>query len=130
MEESLEKEAKEFLENSKGAKIFAKEVEDPERYGVVEVKDDKVISIEEKPENPKSNLAATGVYMFDNKVFDIIPTLKPSKRGELEIADVLKPYLENNDLSFSIINGYWTDAGTLEALYHASTIIREKRFKK
>jgi len=130
MDENLEAEAKEFLESNNGAKIFIKEVEDPERYGVIDIKEDKVVSIEEKPKNPKSNLVASGVYMFDSKVFDLIPKLKPSARGELEVADILIPYMETNSLSFSIIKGFWTDAGTLEALYHANSIVRNKRLNK
>lgn len=130
MSENLEKEAKEFLENGNGAKIFLKEVKDPERYGVIEIKDNKVISIVEKPKNPKSKLAVTGVYMFDSKIFGIIPKLKPSQRGELEIADILNEYMRNNNLAFYVIKGFWTDAGTLEALYHANTVVRENRMNK
>lgn len=129
MKDSLEKEAKAFEKNDVGAHIFVKEVKDPERYGVVDVSGDKVAGIEEKPKHPKSNLIASGVYMFSPKVFGIIPNLKPSVRGELEISDVLNMFVRNNDLSFSKIEGYWTDAGTLEALYHANTVVREKKLK-
>ena len=130
MDESLRKDAEEFENKSTGAHIFVKEVEDPERYGVVEVRENKVISMVEKPKKPKSNLIASGVYMFDSKVFGIIPRLKPSARGELEITDVLNIYIKSNDLAFSRIKGYWTDAGTLESLYHANTVVREKRLKR
>ena len=127
MDESLKNEAEEFKNNKVGAHIFVKEVEDPERYGVVEVKDNKVVGMAEKPKNPKSNLIASGVYMFDSKVFGLIPKLKPSGRGELEITDILNNYIRNKDLTFSRIGGYWTDAGTLESLYHANTVVREKK---
>ena len=130
MDESLRKDAEEFENKSTGAHIFVKEVEDPERYGVVEVRENKVISMVEKPKKPKSNLIASGVYMFDSKVFGIIPRLKPSARGELEITDVLNTYIKSNDLAFSRIKGYWTDAGTLESLYHANTVVREKKLKR
>ncbi|MAE42874.1 spore coat protein [Candidatus Woesearchaeota archaeon] len=130
MEDSLKKEAEIFEKNDAGSHIFVKEVKDPERYGVVEVKENKVIKITEKPKQPKSNLIASGVYMFSPKVFDIIPNLKPSARGEIEISDVLNMFIKNNNLSFSGIEGYWTDAGTLESLYHANTIVRNKKTKK
>ena len=130
MDECLKKEAEEFKAGTYGAHIFVKEVNDPQRYGVVEVKNNKVLSMVEKPKNPKSSLIASGVYMFDSKVFNMIPKLKPSARGELEIADVLNDYIRNGDLTFSMIKGYWTDAGTLESLYRANVIVREKREKK
>ena len=127
MEDSLKKEAEKFLKSDSGAHIVIKDVKDPERYGVVEVKGNAVISITEKPKKPKSNLVATGVYMFDSTVFDIISDLKPSQRGELEIADVLNFYMKSNKLSYTILEGFWTDAGTLEALFHATTIVRANR---
>lgn len=129
MKDSLKKEAGLFKKSKFGAHIFVKKVKDSERYGVVEVKGSKVISIEEKPKNPKSKLVASGVYMFDSKVFDIIPKLKPSDRGELEIVDVLNEYIKDNNLTFSKIRGFWTDAGTLEALYNANIVVREIKLK-
>ncbi len=129
MEDSLKEEVQQFLESDWGAMIFVKKVRDPKRYGVVEIDSDKVISVVEKPKYPKSNLAEAGVYMFDFRVFGIIPKLKPSARGELEITDILNWYIKQDSLSYSVLKGFWTDAGTLESLYHATTIIREKKLK-
>ena len=122
---NLKNEILDFENSSKGAKIILKEVEDPNRFGVVEIDGDKIISIEEKPKHPKSNRVLIGMYMFDSKAFNIIPTLKPSVRGEVEIIDVIKPYLENNDLEFSIFQGYWQDAGIFDSLIDAGNYIRE-----
>ena len=108
----------------KGAKIFIKEVTDPERFGVAEVVDGKVVGIEEKPANPKSNFAQTGLYVYDNRVFDIIRELKYSDRGELEITDVNNKYIELGELYPVFIDGNWTDSGTFESLYRANTIAR------
>jgi len=109
-----------------GAKIFLKEIPDPERFGVAEVDGDKIKSIEEKPKQPKSNLAVTGLYIYDAKVFDIIKTLKPSDRGELEITDVNNNYIKKGKMGFAKVNGFWTDAGTISSLYRASTLVKEK----
>lgn len=95
-----------------GAKVMIKEVEDPERFGVAEIEGEQIKSIEEKPDQPKSNYAVTGIYMFDSKVFDYIKTLKPSGRGELEITDVNNYYIKEGQMSYSRLNGWWTDAGT------------------
>ncbi len=131
MDESLKDEAQKFEGSTKsGCHIFLKEVHDPQRYGVVELKGDKVVAIHEKPAQPPSNLCVTGVYMFDSTVFDVIPTLKPSKRGELEIVDVLLHYLRESRLSWSRLKSYWTDAGTLEAWFEANSIVREKGKKQ
>ena len=122
---------KEFIEDfktsPKGAKIILKKVKDPERYGVVELENNKISSIEEKPAKPKSDLTVIGCYMFDKKAFDIIPALKPSKRGELEIVDVINHYLKNNDLEFDILDGFWIDAGTFEGLFEASSYFAKKK---
>jgi len=118
---------KEFEKQPKGAKIFLKEVSDPERFGVAEIKDGKVINIEEKPENPKSNYAVIGLYMYDNDVFDIVKALKPSDRGELEITDVNNEYIRRGTMTYSIIDGWWTDAGTFESLYRASKLVSEDK---
>lgn len=115
---------KPFVENfhkqGKGAKILLKKVEDPERYGVAELKGDKVVGIEEKPKKPKSQYAVTGIYMYDAAVFDIIRTLKPSGRGELEITDVNNHYITKKQLTFDMLDGWWTDAGTFESLKRAN----------
>ena len=125
----MKQETKSFLESSFGAKVFLKQVANPEGLGVAEIKGHKVIGIEEKPKKPKSNFAVTGLYMYDHTVFDIIRTLKPSKRGELEITDVNNRYLKQNRLTFSILRGYWGDAGTFESLFDASVMIKELECK-
>lgn len=98
--------------NQKGAKVFIKEVHDPQRYGVAELQGDRIIGIEEKPKQPKSNYCVTGIYMYDAGVFDIIKTLKPSGRGELEITDVNNHYISRGEMGFAMLQGWWTDAGT------------------
>jgi glucose-1-phosphate thymidylyltransferase len=113
-----------------GAMIFLKEVPDQQRFGVAEIKDSKVISIEEKPKNPKSNFAVTGLYVYDNSVFKVIKTLKPSKRGELEITDVNNSYIKNGLMKAHFVEGAWSDAGTFESLLRAGNIIREKEMKR
>jgi glucose-1-phosphate thymidylyltransferase len=106
-----------------GGKIFLKEVHDPQRFGVAELNGDKVVSIEEKPRVPKSNYAVTGIYMYDADVFEVIKTLKPSGRGELEITDVNNHYIRNNAMRYEFMKGWWTDAGTFESLYHANELV-------
>jgi len=118
---------KEFEKQPKGAKIFLKEVSDPERFGVAEIKDGRVINIEEKPKDPKSNYAVIGLYMYDSDVFEIAKTLKPSDRGELEITDVNNEYIRRGTMTYSIIDGWWTDAGTFESLYRASKLVAEDK---
>jgi glucose-1-phosphate thymidylyltransferase len=110
-----------------GARIFLKAVGDAHRFGVAEVdeKNNRVVGIEEKPASPKSSYAVTGLYIYDNRVFDIIKTLKPSNRGELEITDVNNEYVRKGELSYSILNGYWSDAGTFESLFRASEMVRK-----
>lgn len=113
---------KRFQHQRRGAKILIKEVEDPERYGVPELDGGRIVSIEEKPENPKSSFAVTGIYMYDSDVFSIIRTLKPSARGELEITDVNNAYLERGLLTYDILQGWWTDAGTHKSLARANEL--------
>lgn len=115
-----------FVEAKQGALIYLKEVEDPERFGVAEVSNNRIIKIEEKPKDPKSNLAVIGIYMYDNRVFDIIRTLEPSSRGELEITDVNNAYIRKNALMYETLTGWWTDAGTFESLFEATELVREK----
>ncbi|MBI2140881.1 NTP transferase domain-containing protein [Candidatus Woesearchaeota archaeon] len=129
MDESLKEEAHKFESGNSGCHIFLKEVHDPQRYGVVELDGGKVVAIHEKPEKPPTNLCVTGVYMFDSAVFGIIPDMKPSRRGELEIVDVLNHYLKEGRLSWSRLKGYWTDAGTFEAWFEANAIVRENSIK-
>lgn len=113
-----------FLEQASGAKIIIKEVTRPERFGVAELEGDKVASIEEKPVEPKSNYCVTGIYMYDSNVFDIIKTLKPSDRGEMEITDVNNAYIKKGVLTYDVLNGWWTDAGTFESLAHANELVK------
>jgi glucose-1-phosphate thymidylyltransferase len=115
-----------FRQQERGAKIMLKEVSEPERFGVAEIEDGRILGIVEKPKIPKSNYAVTGFYMYDPQVFEIIKTLKPSDRGELEITDVNNAYIEQGTMTFEIMEGWWTDAGTFESLYHATCLMAEK----
>ncbi len=114
-----------FERQKEGAKIMIKEVPDPQRFGVPVLKGDKIVKIEEKPKTPQSPYAVTGIYMYDNGVFDIIKTLKPSNRGELEITDVNNVYIEKGQLVWEVLDGWWTDAGTFESLLKASLMVAE-----
>lgn len=109
-----------FRKQAGGARILLKEVQDPMRYGIAEIIGDRIASIQEKPRQPKSNYAVTGIYMYDDRVFDIIKTLKPSGRGELEITDVNNAYIKQNMLSYDFLQGWWTDGGTHESLLLAN----------
>ena len=120
--DDISEEVKTFKE---GGKIFLKEVKDPERFGVPVFENDKIIRIEEKPKQPKSKHAVTGVYLYDSTVFDKIKTLKPSQRGELEVTDLNNLYLQEGKLSFSFLKSQWLDAGTPDSLLEASNILRE-----
>ena len=121
-EDNLSAEIKSF---EHGAKIFLKRVPDANRFGVAEIKDSSVVGIEEKPENPKSNYAVTGCYLYDSAVFDIIRKLKPSARGEYEITDVNNAYISKGLMQHAIIQGFWSDAGTFESLFKATKAVRE-----
>ncbi len=122
---------KEHVESFKGgARVFLKKVPDPQRFGVAELKDGKIINIEEKPRFPKSDYAVTGLYFYDPEVFKIIKTLKPSQRNELEIGDVDNRYILNGKMDARFLNGFWTDAGTFESLHQASRFIRKKHMEK
>ena len=115
-----------FQERGHGAKILLKQVLDPERFGVPELMDGQVIRIDEKPENPASKYAVTGIYMYDQRVFEIIDTLSPSARGELEITDVNNQYIEWREMTYDILDGWWTDAGTITSLLSASRLAAEQ----
>lgn len=119
-----------FRAQKTGAKILLQEVHDPQRYGVAELEGDIIVSIEEKPKQPKSNFAVTGIYMFDSTVFKIIKTLKPSGRGELEITDVNNAYIQRKELTFDVLNGWWTDAGTHASLQRANELAKEITFSE
>ncbi len=125
IEGNIKKAVDDFKGQGGGAKIMLKEVHDPERFGVATQKDGKVQKIVEKPKQPETNLAVIGIYMFDEKVFEICRTLKPSARGELEITDVNNEYIRRGNMTAQVLNGWWTDAGTFESLYRAATLIRE-----
>jgi glucose-1-phosphate thymidylyltransferase len=125
IEGNIKKAVDDFKGQGGGAKIMLKEVHDPERFGVATLKDGKVQKIVEKPKQPETNLAVIGIYMFDEKVFEICRTLKPSARGELEITDVNNEYIRRGNMTAQVLNGWWTDAGTFESLYRAATLIRE-----
>src|ERR1700676_2445743 len=112
-----------FKKQNHGAKILLKEVQDADRFGVAEVRDNRVVSIEEKPRKPKSNYAVIGIYLYDATVFQKIRRLKPSGRGELEITDVNNFYLEEGNLTYEILDGWWTDAGTFESLLRANNLV-------
>src|SRR5688572_730027 len=114
-----------FFTQPSAAKILLKEVPDPERFGVVKLEGGKDTQIIEKPKTPTSNMAVIGIYMYDNDVFNIAKTLKPSARGELEITDVNNEYLRRGDLTYSTLDGWWTDAGTFESLIRASNYVAE-----
>ncbi len=112
-----------FDKQKVGAKILVKEVDDPERFGVATIDGDKVVEIVEKPKNPASKYAVTGIYMYDPQVFEIIKTLRPSGRGELEITDVNNAYIERGQLTYEVLEGWWTDAGTFDSLLYANTLV-------
>jgi len=113
-----------------GARVFLKEVSDAQRFGVAEVAGDRIVGIVEKPQHPKTNLAVTGLYIYDSDVFRIIRDLKPSGRGELEITDVNNAYIRNDAMTFSRLTGFWSDAGTFDSLLRASIQVKESREKQ
>lgn len=120
--DSFQSDVKSF---SGGCKIFLKRVNDPSRFGIAKFdSNNRIVDIIEKPINPPSNLAVSGIYLFDNKVYKKIEKCRPSERGELEIADVLKFYILENRLQFRVLDNIWIDAGTFESLYQASTFVR------
>ena len=123
VEKSIRGAVERFEKQGGGARILLKEVPDPHRFGVAEVLDNKVVRIVEKPANPASSYAVTGIYMYDARVFEIIKTLKPSLRGELEITDVNNSYAESGELAFEVLEGWWTDAGTVESLFRAAAMV-------
>ncbi len=115
---------------SSGAHIFLKPVPDPHRFGVAEVQDGRVTRIEEKPKQPRSDLAVTGMYMYDSQVFQIVKTLKPSGRGELEITDVNNEYIRLGEMKYSLLEGHWSDAGTFDSLIRASLLAQQLKKEK
>jgi len=123
IESNILRAAQSFREQKVGAKILLKEVKDPQRFGVPVLEGNRVIRIEEKPKQPRSPYAVTGIYFYDARVFSIIKTLKPSGRGELEITDVNNAYIEEGQLTWDILDGWWTDAGTIESLHLANQLV-------
>ncbi len=123
IENNIRAAADDYRRQGKGAKILLKQVHDPQRFGVPELEGSRVVQIEEKPENPKSDFAVIGIYFYDNTVFDIIKTLEPSERGELEITDVNNHYIRRGEMTWGELGGWWTDAGTFESLLHATNLV-------
>lgn len=116
-----------FRVQRSGARIILKEVEDPGRFGVPVFDGDRIVAIEEKPKEPKSRFAVTGIYMYDARVFEYIRALVPSARNELEITDVNNRYVRDRELQYDIMAGWWSDAGTFESLYRASQLVAQQR---
>ena len=125
IEKNIRRAAEDFRRQKEGAKILLKEVPDPERFGVAELDGERISRIEEKPKKPRSRYAVIGIYLFDQEVFNFIRTLKPSGRGELEITDVNNRYIEKGLMTWDILEGWWTDAGTFESLLRANQLVAE-----
>jgi len=126
IEDDISPHVEAFRRQENGAKILLKEVEDPERFGVAELDNDRVIGIEEKPKQPKTNYAVTGIYMYDARVFSFIDGLEPSRRGELEITDVNNNYIDDGQMTFDFLKGWWTDAGQFESLLRATVLVAKQ----
>ncbi len=126
LEEGIAPYVESFKRQPVGAKIFLKSVPDPERFGVAVLRRGKVVAIEEKPKRAKSPYIVTGIYLYDAQVFDIIKTLRPSRRGELEITDVNNVYLRRGQMTHEILKGWWSDCGTFDSLLRASTLVSKK----
>lgn len=124
-EDSLKAFHDKFVDQKEGAQIILKTVHDPHRFGVAEIDGDNVLSIEEKPEHPKSNMAVTGIYFYDSTVYEIIKTLKPSGRGELEITDVNNEYIRMGKMSCAEFDGWWSDAGTFDSLSYVQNLVEK-----
>lgn len=127
IEKSIRHAVEDFERQDWGAKILLKEVSDAARFGVAEIRGDKIVGIEEKPQAPKSNYAVTGIYLYDGTVFDKVRQLVPSRRGELEITDVNNLYVQEGTLTFAYLDGWWTDAGTFESLLRAQNLVASMR---
>ncbi len=125
IEGNIIKAVEDYKNQGKGAKILLKQVTDPNRFGVPELDGDRVLQIEEKPENPKSDLAVIGIYFYDSTVFEIINKLIPSERGELEITDVNNHYINRGEMTWNELDGWWTDAGTFDSLLLATNLVAE-----
>ena len=130
VEESIAPFVRNFVRQGKGARILLKEVEDAQRFGVPTIEGDQIVRIDEKPSVPASSYAVVGIYMYDPTVFEIIKTLKPSGRGELEITDVNNAYIREGTMRYDTLTGWWTDAGTFESLLLASNLVASKAEKE
>ncbi|MFA6470542.1 MAG: sugar phosphate nucleotidyltransferase [Candidatus Latescibacterota bacterium] len=126
IEGSIKNAVDNFDRQDTGARVILKDVPDPERFGVAELKDGRIVSIEEKPARPKSSFAVVGIYLYDSRVFDFIRVLKPSSRGELEISDVNNAYIADGSMEYEILDGWWTDAGTFNSLIRANMLMAKK----
>ena len=125
IEKNIRRAVEAFRKQKGGAKILLKEVSDPHRFGVAELSGERIVSVEEKPKEPKSHFAVIGIYLYDAAVFDIIKTLRPSGRGELEITDVNNRYIEEGWMTWDLLEGWWTDAGTFESLLRANLLVSQ-----
>ncbi len=120
---NLKKYTDKYRKQKSGARILLKEVDKPQRFGVAEIEGNKITNIEEKPSKPKTNLAVTGIYFYDAAAFDIIKTLKPSARGELEVTDINNAYISKGQMEYDILDGWWSDAGTFESLSFVNELV-------
>jgi len=125
IEKNIRRATADFFSQREGAKILLKEVPDPQRFGVPRIDGKRIVAIEEKPQHPPSHYAVIGIYFYDGRVFDIIKTLQPSGRGELEITDVNNAYIRAGTMTYEILDGWWTDAGTFESLLRAGNLVAE-----
>jgi glucose-1-phosphate thymidylyltransferase len=126
-EKSFRSSVETYHEQGKGARVHLKKVKNPQRFGVPVLDGDRVVKIEEKPDLPQSNYAVTGIYLYDPRVFDIVRTLEPSNRGELEITDVNNAYIEAGEMTYAMVDGWWSDAGTFESLLRANILVASKQ---
>jgi glucose-1-phosphate thymidylyltransferase len=124
--DSLDKYAQNFINQKSGARIILKQVQNPQRFGIAEIENGKIVQIEEKPKKSKSDYAVTGIYFYDSSVFEIIRALKPSARGELEVTDINNAYLARQQLAYDIMAGWWSDAGTFESLKRVNELIAKE----
>ena len=125
-EDSLAQTVQNFDAQEKGARLLLKQVHDPERFGVATLANNKIVNITEKPKNPDSNMIATGIYMYDNTVFEYIEKCHPSARGELEISDVNNFFVQDDTCYYDVLGGWWSDAGTFDSLFHATKLVHER----
>lgn len=126
IQKNIKEAVEKFRKQKQGCRLLLKEVDDPQRFGVAEIKNGRLVAIEEKPKRPKTKYIVTGIYMYDQQVFDIIKTLKPSGRGELEITDVNNAYIKKGQIEYDILGGWWSDCGTFDSLLRANNLVAEK----